>query len=215
MTKLFAFFGLALVACGTKAEPTKSSAAAPPPAASSPAPAPAPAETAPRPTLPSSATWPEVAFASMKISFRRAPSLVEDAPAMTQDAAARWGSQIWSMSTKTKSGVDIAVAELGKGAAHDRKRLLDDMRLGAVPQEVVFEDDSAVVKRSRVLGKKSRDGAPQLSDTHVDLAACKKLGDSDFCSYVAGGVDLSLGRPGLSVEEAMEIVAFVRSIERK
>ncbi|MBL9021164.1 MAG: hypothetical protein JNL21_03140 [Myxococcales bacterium] len=213
MTKLFAFFGLALVACGTKAEPTKSSAAAPPPPASSPAPA--LAETAPRPTLPSSATWPEVAFASMKISFRRAPSLVEDAPAMTQDAAARWGSQIWSMSTKTKSGVDIAVAELGKGAAHDRKRLLDDMRLGAVPQEVVFEDDSAVVKRSRVLGKKSRDGAPQLSDTHVDLAACKKLGDSDFCSYVAGGVDLSLGRPGLSVEEAMEVVAFVRSIERK
>lgn len=206
-------FALCLLGCGTKAEPSATSATAAPPAATQSAPAP-PAAPVVAPEVPSSASWPSVAFAPMKISFRRAPSLAEAVPEMTQDAAARWGSQVWSMSTATKQGVAIAVAELGKGAAHDRKRLLDEMKEGAVAGEILLQDDSAVVKRSRVIGKKSKDGTPQLSETHVDLVACKKVGDSDFCSFVAGGVDLSLGRPGLSVEEAMEVVAFVRSIER-
>lgn len=208
------FLLLGVAACSTKAEPVDAAPSAQQVVASPSSSSPAQA-SAPRPSLPASREWPEVAFAPMKISFRRPPSLVEDAPAMTQDAAARWGSQIWSLSTRTRSGLDVSVAELGKDSGHDRKRLLDEMRAGTVDGEILFEDDAAVVKRSRVIGKKARDGGPQLSDTHVDLAVCRKVGDSDFCSYVAGAVNLSLGRPGLSIEQAMELVAFVRSIERK
>jgi hypothetical protein len=198
-------------ACGDQTEPAPATAA--PTTSASVAAVPA-APTSHLPEAPSSSDWPLVYFAPMKIAYRRAPSMVAAEPTMTQDAATLWSSEIWSLSTELKTGVAIHIVELGPKSKHDRASWLKTMQEGALPGEILSAESDVVVKRSRVLGKKARDGTPALSDTHLDFAVCKKLGDTDYCLHVNGGVDLAMGKPALGPEEAIDMVVVVRSLER-
>jgi hypothetical protein len=164
--------------------------------------------------VPSSAGWPRVVFAPMKFAYRRSPSLVEDPGTMTQEAAPRFGAQAWSMATRTKAGVELQLTELGPKAPHDRKAWFAELRRGTVAGEVLFDDADAIVKRARVMGAHAKDGSPRLSESHLELAACKALGETDYCMLVTGTVDLAMGKPALTEETAMELVALMRSLER-
>ncbi len=132
---------------------------------------------------------------------------------MTQDAAALWNAEVWSMSSETKGGVDVHLSEHPPGGKSDTQKFLREFRAAAVPGELTLDAPDAVIKRSRVLGRKDGD-KPVLSDTHHDVGVCKRLGDTDYCVHVAGAVHLALGKPGLSRDESLELVAMVRSLER-
>ncbi|NUO48356.1 MAG: hypothetical protein HOV80_05820 [Polyangiaceae bacterium] len=133
---------------------------------------------------------------------------------MTEDSAARWGTQVWSMSTELKSGTSVQIFELGPKSKHDRAAWFKELRGTPVAGEILSEDRDALLKRSRVIGKKTHEGAPELSGTHIDFAACKKLGENDYCLFVDGSVDLALGKPGLEPDQAVELLVVVRSLER-
>lgn len=200
------------VACSDRgSEATPSAASPPPPEASS-------ATTAMAkpalPELPRADSWPLVYFEPMKITFRRAPSMVTTEPAMTEDASARWGGQVWSMSTELKSGTAVQIFELGPKSKHDRAAWFKEMKEGAVAGEILSEDRDRLLKKSRVIGKKTREGAPELSETHIDFAACKKLDDNDYCLFIDGSVDLAMGRPGLAPDHALDLLVVVKSLER-
>jgi len=215
MKRWAALAPLAVSACADKAEPAPPSAAPTALVASASAPASAaPAAPVVRLQVPSSAEWPRVVFAPMKIAYRRAPSLVEEPATMTQEAKARFGADAWSLSTRTKTGVELHVTELGPKADHDRKRWFAELLDGAAPGEVLFDDGDAVVKRARLLGAKTRDGTPRLAASHLEVAACKRLGETDYCVAVTGSVDLAMSKPALTDEQAMEVVAVMRSLER-
>jgi hypothetical protein len=196
-----------LAACGDKGATSASSASGAPSA-------PAPAASALAMVPPPTTEWERVVFVPMHIAFRRPPSLITDEPEMTQEAAARWGPEIWSMSTKDKDGVGVHLSEVGAKAKQDRATWLKELKEGAVPGEVLLSTDDALIKRTRVLGKKSADGGPLLSDTHLDVGVCKKLEEVDYCLHVSGTADMALGRPGLAPKEALELVSMVRSLER-
>jgi hypothetical protein len=209
-----AAFGL--LACGQKAEPAASGATATAEVAASAGASASAAAAAPvaRLEVPASDKWPRVVFAPMKIAYRRPPSLIEEPGTMTQEAKARFGPEAWSMSTRTKGGVELHVTELGAKAGQDRKAWFAELLAAAVPGEVLFDDADAIVKRARLLGTKAKDGSPRLADSHFEVAACKRLGESDYCAAVTGSVDLAMSKPPLTELEAMELVALVRSLER-
>ena len=194
-----------LAACGDKA------GGAPTAAASSSS---APVGSALRMVAPPTTEWQRAVFFPMHIAFLRPPSLVTDEPEMTQEAAARWGPEIWSMSTKNKNGVGVHLSEVGAKAKQDRATWLKELKEGAVTGEVLLSTPDALIKRTRVLGKKSADGGPLLSETHLDVGVCKKLEEIDYCLHVSGTADMALDRPGLTPTEALELVSMVRSLER-
>ncbi len=200
-----------IAACSDRGSQPVPSSASPPPVSSAAATS---AVKASLPDLPRADAWPLVYFEPMKITFRRAPSMVTTEPAMTEDAAARWGTQVWSMSTELKSGTTVQIFELGPKSKHDRTGWFKELRQGTIAGEVLLEERDAFIKKSRVIGKKTREGAPQLSETHIDFAACKKLGDSDYCLFVDGSVDLAMSKPGLEPDQAVDLLVVVRSLER-
>lgn len=196
--------------CGSKeAAPAPTASSAPVPAASSAAP------VAEKLSVPDTQYWDVTKFEPMKLSFRRPPTPALGAGEMISGAGAgRTGEQIWGMSTKTDTGVEIVLLELGPQANHDREKFLGELRAGASPGEIVFDEEDAVLKKARVLGTKSADRAVGLSETHADLRACKKLGDTSYCFDLKGTVDIALGRPGLPAKEAVKLIGLVRSLEK-
>jgi hypothetical protein len=195
-----------IAACSEQAPPAPGSVA--PPAASSLK----PAASAPQAHVPSSSGWALVTFPEMKLAYRRPPLLAEGQSMIAGAQAGKGGEQVWGMAVKTAAGLDLVLLEL-KMAGPERARWLADFRTGAIADEVVFADADAVVKRSRIVGKKAGD-APALSSTHVDMRACKRLGESEYCFDIDGGVELALGRPGIDSAAAMDLVAMVRTLER-
>ncbi|MBL8743049.1 MAG: hypothetical protein JNK04_18195, partial [Myxococcales bacterium] len=168
--------------------------------------------SAPQAHVPSASAWTEVTFPEMKLVYRRPPLLAEGQSMIAGAQAGKAGDQVWGMAVKTTAGLDLVLLELKIGSP-ERAKWLADFKADTSPGEVVFADGDAVVKRARVVGTKTGD-APVLSTTHVDMRACKRLGESEYCFDIDGAVELALGRPGLDPASAMELVALVRSLER-
>jgi hypothetical protein len=195
------------LSCSDQVPPAPSSGA--PPLASS-------AKTSassPQAHVPSATAWTQVTFAEMKLSYRRPPMLAEGQSMIAGAQAGKEGDKIWGMAVKTGAGVDLVLLEL-KLQSPERAKWLADFKANAIAGEIVFADGDAVVKRSREVGKKEGASAPALSNTHVDMRACKRLGESEYCFDVDGAVELALGRPGIDPASAMDLVAMVRSLER-
>jgi hypothetical protein len=168
--------------------------------------------SAPQAHVPSASAWTQVSFDEMKLSYRRPPMLAEGQTMIAGAQAGKDGDKVWGMAVKTNAGIDLVLLEL-KISGPERARWLADFKADAIAGEVVFANADAVVKHARVVGKKAGD-TPALSTTHVDMRACKRLGESEYCFDVDGAVELALGRPGLDPSSAMDLVAMVRSLER-
>jgi len=197
---------LSLTACADHAPPAPGSGA-PPVASSAKAVA-----SSPQAHVPSASAWAQVSFGEMKLSYRRPPMLVEGQTMISGAQAGKAGDQVWGMAVKSNAGVDLVLLEL-KISGPDRAKWLADFKADTIAGEVVFADADAVVKRSRIVGKKAGE-APALSTTHVDMRACKRLDESEYCFDVDGAVELALGRPGVDPSSALDLVAMVRSLER-
>jgi hypothetical protein len=192
--------------CSDKAAPAPPSGA--PPLTSSAK----PLASAPQAHVPSSSAWPLVTFGEMKLSYRRPPLLADGQSMIAGAQGGKEGEKTWGMAVKTTAGMDLVLLELKIGSP-ERARWLADFKAGAVPGEIVFADADAVVKRARIVGT-SAGAAPALSTTHVDLRACKRLGETEYCFDIDGAVELALGRPGIDPSSAMDLVSMVRSVER-
>ncbi len=165
--------------------------------------------------IPSSTSWKRGSFPEMKLAYQLPPCLEKATPAMISGARPGVGNEsTWGLSAKTAAGLDIVLVELGKDAKHDRASWLKDFKEGATKGEVMVDADDAVVKRSRVMGRKTAADLPYLSDDSIDLRVCKKLGESDYCLELVGTVTLALNKPGVTIDEGTELVAWVRSLER-
>jgi len=201
---------VALQACHDDPTAPLAASALPPAPSSSPGLAARP----PRLRVPRSSSWPQTNFAQMKLSYRMPPTLVPDAPAMISGAqAGKQGEQVWGMSVKTSTGLDLVLLEL-KTTSDERARWLADFKATAGAGEIVLDEPDAVLKRSRILGKKADDASPALSTTHLDLRACKQIAEVAYCFDIDGAVELALARPGINLDEASDLIAMVRSVER-
>lgn len=198
---------LAALSCSDKTAPAPGSA--PPPMASS---AKAIASS-PQAHVPSASAWTEVTFDEMKLNYRRPPMLAEGQSMIAGAQAGKEGDKVWGMAVKSTAGVDLVLLEL-KISSAERAKWLADFKADAIAGEIVFADADAVVKRSREVGKKEGASEPTLSNTHVDMRACKRLGESEYCFDVDGAVELALGRPGVDPSSALDLVAMVRSLGR-
>ncbi len=197
---------LTFPSCSDKAAPAPASVA-PPVQSSAKAVA-----SSPQAHVPSASGWHLVTFGEMKLSYRRPPLLADGQTMIAGAQAGKEGEKTWGMAVKTKAGIDLVLLELKIGSP-ERARWLADFKAGAAAGEVMFSDADAVVKRARVVGTKSGD-APALSTTHVDMRACKRLGEAEYCFDIDGAVELALGRPGVDPSSAMDLVSMVRSLER-
>lgn len=164
--------------------------------------------------LPKTDPWPQVVFPAMKVTFKRAPCLLPEEPTFQSSSGPPWNREVWSMTVKTKGGVEINFSELGKDVAARREEWKKEQLEGLVPGEVLFQEPDAVVKRSRVMGKKTEADLPELSKDAVDLAACKKLEETWYCVDVSGDVQLAMAKPTITDEEAMQLLAMLHSLER-
>lgn len=197
---------LASPGCSDKAPPAPTSTA-PPITTSAKAVA-----SSPQAHVPSASGWPLITFGEMKLSYRQPPFIANGQAMIAGAQAGKEGEKTWGMSVKTTGGIDLVLLEL-KIASAERSRWLADFKANAALGEVVFADADAVVKRARIVGTKSG-AAPALSATHVDMRACKRLGETEYCFDIDGAVELALGRPGIDASSAMDLVAMVRSLER-
>lgn len=165
--------------------------------------------------LPKTDGWKDQAFAPMKVTFKRAPCLAPDEPSFQPATAPPWNREVWSMTLKTTGGVEVMISELGKDLAARREEWFKE-QTGAqlVPGELVFQDESAIVKRARVMGKKSAGELPELSKEAANLAACKKLDETFYCIDLSGDVQLAMAKATVTPEDAMQLLAMLRSLQR-
>lgn len=164
--------------------------------------------------LPKTDPWPQVVFPAMKVTFKRAPCLAPDEPSFQSASGPPWNREVWSMTVKTKSGVEINFSELGKDLVARREEWWKEQTDGLIPGEALFRESELLVKRARIMGKKTEGDLPELSKEAVDVAACKKLDETWYCVDVAGDVQLAMAKPTITDEEAMQLVAMLRSLER-